>query len=790
MSKLVVLSLGGGNLFKGFPFVTAHLQWDFQRMQFTGSLPPAPDLGELYCRWLLLYELLYKARSVNIRSSRPQLIDDDDDGIAIDEADVTHVSDAEFFEVCQKLQDCINSWLDCADFRPIERQLRRQLEPKDEIRLIIQTEDDQLRKLPWHAWDFFEDYPCAEVSLSSLNFEPGKPAQPRTGQVRILAVLGSSTGIDTEADRRLLKELPGAYTVFLVEPQRQELNEQLWDHKGWDLLFFAGHSWTQADGETGKICINPKESLTIPQLKYALNKAIERGLQLAIFNSCEGLGLARQLADLHIPQIIVMREPVPDRVAQEFLKHFLTVFANGQSFYLSVREAREKLQGIETQFPGASWLPVIFQNPAIAPPTWQQWRSRVNAPRSTLAFPDPQPKFPVVLLTSVIVTVLLTGVRWLGILEAWELKAFDHLLQRRPAEAAEQRLLIIGADEEDIGSSGYGYPLPDQILAQLLNKLQSHQPAAIGIDIFRDLPVPKEDVNGQQALVDHLQNDNIVAVCAGINLSQSVAPPPTISPQQVGFVDLDDDSQPTEGKDDTVRRYSLSRSPNPVSTPSRCTTPYSFAWQLAYRYLNSKGIPVETVDKDWKFGETVFKRLESRSGGYQNLDARGNQLLINYRHSPHLAQQLTVREVLDDSYPFDPAWVKDRVVLIGVTAASVPDVHDTPLGEIRGLDIHAHVVSQILSTVEDNRPLFWWLPPWGDGLWILFWSLTGGVIVLVWQRPLRRGVALSSSLSVLYGICWFVLLQGGWLPLVPSVLALVFTAAGVVVYTAFKQKPT
>jgi hypothetical protein len=103
---------------------------------------------------------------------------------------------------------------------------------------------------------------------------------------------------------------------------------------------------------------------------YALKKAVEGGLKLAIFNSCDGLGLARQLDDLQIPQMVVMRELVPDKVAQEFLKYFLTAFAGGKSFYLAVREARERLQGLEGKFPCASWLPVICQNLAEVPPNW------------------------------------------------------------------------------------------------------------------------------------------------------------------------------------------------------------------------------------------------------------------------------------------------------------------------------------------------------------------------------------------------------------------------------------
>jgi len=36
-------------------------------------------------------------------------------------------------------------------------------------------------------------------------------------------------------------------------------------------------------------------------------KRSRKELKLAIFNSCDGLGLARELADLHLPTMIVMQ---------------------------------------------------------------------------------------------------------------------------------------------------------------------------------------------------------------------------------------------------------------------------------------------------------------------------------------------------------------------------------------------------------------------------------------------------------------------------------------------------
>ena len=141
------------------------------------------------------------------------------------------------------------------------------------------------------------------------------------------------------------------------------MNEQLWQE--WDILFFTCHSYSK---EQGIIQLNQTDAIALEQLKYALKKAISKGLKLTIFNSCDGLGLAQALFDLHITQVIVMREPVPDVVAQEFLKHFLATFSSGQSLYTSVRVAPEKLQKLEGKYPCATWLPV-YQNPAQMPTT-------------------------------------------------------------------------------------------------------------------------------------------------------------------------------------------------------------------------------------------------------------------------------------------------------------------------------------------------------------------------------------------------------------------------------------
>ncbi|MEL7223396.1 MAG: CHAT domain-containing protein, partial [Cyanobacteria bacterium J06576_12] len=233
---------------------------------------------------------------------------------------------------------------------------------------MLTAHNKSVLRFPWQLWELFEDYPNAELSVSLPTYSRSVKQTPTASTaVRILAVLGNDEGIDVETDREILGQLPSAKVTLLAQPSLEELQHQLWQGT-WDVLFFAGHSTSQGQGH---LQVNATESLTIEQLKYALQRAIGYGLQLAILNSCDGLGLAWHLADLYLPQTIVMREPVSDAIAQQFLKAFLTALSRGQSLYLSVREAREKLHGRTDLGSSAAWLPVIVQNPSEAPPTWQ-----------------------------------------------------------------------------------------------------------------------------------------------------------------------------------------------------------------------------------------------------------------------------------------------------------------------------------------------------------------------------------------------------------------------------------
>ncbi|MBE9060075.1 pentapeptide repeat-containing protein [cf. Phormidesmis sp. LEGE 11477] len=341
------------------------------QLEQSAWLPAADRLLESNEQWQRAYRQVADRLSQNFRiSALPEQI--------------TNVSYLECFERClaleKELSKGVNDWLSSDSFRPIREALMMSLKPEDSIRFFLQTNDLRLRALPLHLWMWFDHYRQAELVLSepsyrrlaltdvAANREGGGSADDTARQVRVLAIFGDGRGLDIERDRRLLEQLADVALTCLVEPERSHLNDTLWSQP-WDILFFAGHS-ASTNGQQS-LRLSPTESLTLSELKYALRKATERGLKLSILNACDGLQLIQDLQDHgNLPPTIVMRYPVPDAVAQAFLKHFLTAFSQGIPLHQSVRDAREQLQGIESRFPFASWLPVLHQNPATLPLTW------------------------------------------------------------------------------------------------------------------------------------------------------------------------------------------------------------------------------------------------------------------------------------------------------------------------------------------------------------------------------------------------------------------------------------
>ncbi len=373
------------------------------------------------------------------------------------------------------------------------------------------------------------------------------------------------------------------------------------------------------------------------------------------------------------------------------------------------------------------------------------------------------------IVSSVLITGIVLGVRYTGGLQSLELLAYDQMMRLQAGAGIDDRLVVLSITEDDIQRQNR-YPISDEVVGKLIAKLQQYQPRTIGLDLYRDVP----QAPGNSELLKQLQAPNVISVMLmGDAENGGVAAPKGVPPQQVGFSDLLVDP------DGVVRRSLLYAS-------SSSQAFYSFALQASLSYLSKENRSLRIRPQSLQIGDRSFLPLNQYSGGYHALDDRGYQALLSYR-AHNVARQVTLTQVLNGDVK--PDWIKDKLVLIGTTAPSAKDLFLTPLNlsadkspKTPGVMVHAQIASQILGTVLDNRPPIWFWPEAIESLWILGWSLLGGVLAWQLRHPLWLGVANSLSLGGLFAVCVGLFSQAGWVPFVPAAIALVTTGVGVVVY--------
>ena len=379
-------------------------------------------------------------------------------------------------------------------------------------------------------------------------------------------------------------------------------------------------------------------------------------------------------------------------------------------------------------------------------------------------------------VAAVAATTLLLGGRLAGLFQAWESAVFDQYIRLRPPEPRDDRIVIVGIDEADLQAIGQPI-ISDGVYARLIEKLKAMNPRAIGLQIYRDLPVEP----GHQDLVRIFESTpNLVGIQKVVEgyTSGIVAPPPVLKIKgQVGANDLIFDA---DGK---VRRGLL------YLQDHNGETVYSFSLYTALLYLKAEGIEPQDIKgtSNWRLGKATFARLQANDGGYVQADNGGYQLLLNYRGPAKHFTTASMTEILNDKVSKD--WGRDRIILIGGVRGRYPDLHLTPYSSglislserMAGVEIHANIASQIISAAKDGRPLFWFWPETVEMLWIAGWAVVGGSIAWRVRHPLVLVVSSIPILGVLIGTSFWLFTQGGWIPVTIPLLAFLVASGSVVV---------
>ena len=141
------------------------------------------------------------------------------------------------------------------------------------------------------------------------------------------------------------------------------------------------------------------------------------------------------------------------------------------------------------------------------------------------------------LLIGVAVSMVIIGIRTVGYLEFAELIAYDWYKRIEPPYLPlERRVVLVEITDLDIQNIGQ-WPLTDDVLAVVLEKIEQLKPRAIGLDIYRDLPVPPGTESFERTMKEH---PNIIATMKfGAKTVAEISPPPVVRyTDRFGFNDI------------------------------------------------------------------------------------------------------------------------------------------------------------------------------------------------------------------------------------------------------------
>ncbi len=500
--------------------------------QLTAELPYPATLKTLYEAWQTAYLQFYRsgsrARPLYTGSGTASAVD-----LAASLAQAEAALLAEF-----------HLWLRDAQLFDLRATLQQATAQTTTIEIFLSCEPLAVARLPWEAWQLQTELGAStaiQILRYPANIRAATVPRSRRGKARVLAILGDETGLDFQAERQALRNLRRLADITFIGWQKdrsaaglkQEILDAIDQPRGWDILFFAGHSNETLWGG-GELGIAPSESLLISQLAAGLTRARDRGLQFALFNSCNGLNIADALIDLGLSQVAIMREPIHNRVAQEFLLRFLEAMKTGADTNAAMMTACESLKLRHNMTdPSAYLIPSLFRHPdsqpfRLQPLNWQRWlpTKREAIAVGTLAVLSLIPPVQLSLLE------LRTGVQ----------AVHRAVTQRIPA--ANPEVLVVQVDAATVQDIPLmdRYPLDRQRLAAIVQQVQTLKPQVLGLDYIFDTAAsnPKADAALKRVLQDTAQQGIGIVLgaeepAAGLTASLT---PTVVDPSrvQVGYV--------------------------------------------------------------------------------------------------------------------------------------------------------------------------------------------------------------------------------------------------------------
>ena len=445
-------------------------------------------------------------------------------------------------EAEKELLKVFQRWLGTGDVRQVEKQIADELtritqnlsqSKEGEIHSGIDIYlacNEELLRLPWESWKQWlipegAAKDTIRIIRTSMNDTKGISyitKKPQRRKTRILVIMGYDPRLPLKEDWKALRSLKSIAEVQRVEWNLEDSDEDkrnkflhaIVEDRFWFLLFFAGLSEeTLANGCT--FVLTDTVSLSISDIEEHLQQARENGLQLAIFNSCSGLSIANSLLELGL-QVVVMREPIRNDVAQSFLQQFCQQLIKSREIYDALLTACQYLQSTDKfAFPSAYLIPSYFIPPDVAPFRIKSfgWKKVLHellpAKRELTAV-------GILLLVSLMVPVQDFLLEWRHLFQSINRQIISINLSENSKQSTNRKplpppVLLISVDQRSINeiiAQGWKFnPIDREYLANLVKKLLVLKSRVVGIEYILDQQAPRQEKLAQ-AIKESVKKQN------------------------------------------------------------------------------------------------------------------------------------------------------------------------------------------------------------------------------------------------------------------------------------------
>ena len=338
-----------------------------------------------------------------------------------------------------------------------------------------------------------------------------------------------------------------------------------------------------------------------------------------------------------------------------------------------------------------------------------------------------------------------------------ELLAYDWHYRALPKLQPDPRIVLIGMDDATLDAlprtllPRASYPLPRTLHSQLVDKLREAGARVIGFDVMFTRSVPAEDKIFAEALRRH---GNVVSavqpevnIVAGVETFTFTEPAPLLRPHLRAASIL------------VARRFGK----------ARWFVSYPADHQTSRRYLHLPLALAAAYFGDANRVPRIRNTLEL--GRIIAPIGQEGEILTRYAGPSGTFQTIPYYQVFNGDWKEAQGanFFRDKIVLIG-RVSKLEDRHDTPLGEMQGVEILAHETQTVL---QGN-----WLRHWSEAAnYLAKAGLCLILIVVLWKMGLRLALAVTLIEAVLWVIISHQLFirTGVWADTVEPIIALFLT---------------